>query len=196
MNPTDRISEIPQLPTQGGQANVPGVRRLWLIETRHVLGVLDPRTTGGVMTSWTLTPEGLNLAEDAVIHAFKFPADRGDFDQKSTTTVHGVVYAQSLVLDVPRDHSITALAAQRMTGRKWVAVYEDANGLRKLVGTTKQPLRFLAQQKTSPNGYAFSWMTETRQPAYFFNDNGLLDLLVADGGTAEFSYGFSYDFYS
>ena len=191
MNPTDRINLIPPLPNMGGQANVPGLRRLWLIEARHVLGLVDPRTVAGAITStWLLTPDGLQLSEDAVVQELKFPANRGDYEQKPLTTVQGIAYGQSIVLAVPRDNMTTALLVQRMTGRRWVAIYEDGNGQRKLIGTPKQPLSFLAQTKTSPNGYLFSWTTETKQPAYFFNDS---DIFLTE---ADFSFGFSYDFYS
>ncbi|RAI73304.1 hypothetical protein HMF3257_00610 [Spirosoma telluris] len=187
---------IPALPNQNGQANVPGFRKLWLIETRYILGMVDPRTIAGALADgWMLTATGLQIAEDAVIQAFKFPADRGEYSQKASVTIHGVSYAHSLSLMVPKDHPLVALVVQRMSGRKFVAVYQDANGLMKLVGSPKQPLRFLAEMKTSPNGYAFSWTTQTRHPAIFFTDPDLF-LTDRDGGPAEFSFGFSYDFYS
>ncbi|GAB3767697.1 hypothetical protein GCM10028818_00960 [Spirosoma horti] len=193
MTPTDRTPAIPALPNQAGQANVPGLRKLWLIETRYVRELIDPRTQSGALAGWNLNETGVQLHEDAVIQLLKFPSDRGDYKQSSAVSVQGVVYAQSIALRVPNDHPATALIVQRMTGRKFVAIIQDANGQRKLIGTPKQPLRFLAQHAASPNGYAFSWVCETRQPAYFFTDNGLLDTLGAD---ADFSYGFSYDFFS
>ena len=194
MNPNDRISTIPALPNQNGTANVPGLRRLLLIETRHLLGLIDPRTVLGTLTAgWSLTPTGLQLSEDAIVQSLKFPSDRGDYNQKPKSSVHGVAYEQAISLTVPNDHPDTALVVQRMTRRKWVAIYQDANGHLKLIGTPKQPLRFLAQYDVSPSGYLFSWVGETRQPAYFFCDNGLLDLV---GANADFSYGFSYDFFS
>lgn len=193
MNPVDQISVIPALPNQAGQANVPGLRRLWLIEARHLLGLIDPRTVPGyVGSNWLLTPTGLQIAEGARVQEFKFPANRADYSQKAIVTVHGVAFEQSITLVVPRDHMTTALAVQRMTGRKWVAIYQDANGQRKVVGTPKQPLNFLADFKTSPNAYLFSWATATKQPAYYFNDDGFFAGLT----DAEFSYGFDYDYFS
>lgn len=193
MNPVDRTSTIPALPNQGGQANVSGLRRLWLIEARHLLGLTDPRTVPGfISANWLLSPTALQLTEDARIQAFKFAADRGDYQQKASVGVQGVLFEQALTLVVPKDHMTTALVVQRMTGRKWIAIYQDANGQRKVIGTPRQPLRFTADLKASPNGYLFSWTTATRQPAYFFNDDGLL-LGQTD---ADFSSGFSYDFYS
>ncbi|GAB3803374.1 hypothetical protein GCM10028819_33180 [Spirosoma humi] len=194
MNPLDRIATIPALPNQNGAANVPGLRRLWLIETRHLLGLNDPLTVpNALQLGWLLSSTGLQLCEDAVLQSLKFPSDRGDYNQKAKVSVQGVSYEQVILLNVPNDHPATALVMQRMTKRKWVAIYQDANGNRKLIGTAKQPLRFLAQYDVSPSGYQFSWVGETRQPAYFFTDGGLLDTAGAD---ADFSYGFSYDFYS
>ncbi len=193
MNPIDRISVIPALSNQHGQANVPGLRRLWLMEVRHLLGMTDPRTIPGCIGStWILSPQGLQLSESALIQEFKFPADRGSYTQKAAVGVWGVGYDQALTLAIPRDHPTTALIVQRMTGRKWVAIYQDANDQLRVIGSPKQPLRFAAEQKTSPNAWQFSWTCQTRQPAYTLNDDGLiLGLLGAD-----FSFGFSYDFFS
>ena len=194
MNPLDRVPAIPAIPKQSGLANVPGLRRLWLIEARHVLGVIDPRTVPGVMmTGWQLTNVGLSLGEDAVLHSLVFPAERGDYEQKPVVTVQGVSYQHTLMLTVPRDHTTTALVMQRMINRRWLAIAQDANGQRKVIGTVKQPLRFLGSQKTSPNGFVFTWSGETGQPAYFFSDDGLLNFSNPD---AEFSYGFSDEFYT
>ncbi len=196
MNPIDRTTAIPALPKQGGQANVPGLRRLWLIEARHLLGVIDPRTLPGFLTSnWLLSPTGLNLGEDATLIEFRFPPDRANHEQKAANSVQGVVYNQRIVLDVPRDHPTTALAVQRMSGRKFVAICLDANGLYKVIGTAKQPLRFIADFSGKPNNYTFAWGTSTKQPAYFFNDTGLFVDSDSDFST-EFSNGFSYDFFS
>lgn len=196
MNPLNRVPAIPAIPKQGGLANVPGLRRLWLIEARHTLGVDDPRRTPGfAQNGWLLTPGGLALTEDAVLNSLAFPADWGSYEQKGVNTVQGVSYQQSMTLVLPRDHIITTLAVQRMMGRKWILLYEDANGLRKVVGTKKQPLRFSATLKSSPNNWVFAWVGETRLPAPVFNDNGLFVASDLDYST-EFSYGFSYDFFS
>lgn len=196
MNPLNRIPAIPAILKQGGLANVPGLRRLWLVEARHVLAVDDPRKIPGFITSnWLLTPEGLQLSEDAVLNALNFPTDWADYEQKAVVGVQGVSYQQSLTLRLPHDHIQTTLAVQRMMGRKWILIYEDANGLRKVVGTTKQPLRFLATLKTTPNAWLFSWVGETRQPAPLFNDKDLFQASDLNY-TTEFSYGFNYDFFS
>jgi hypothetical protein len=196
MNPINRVPAIPAIPKQGGLANVPGLRRLWMIEARHTLGVADPRRTAGfVQSNWLLTPDGLALAEDAVLNALTFPADWGSYEQKGANSVQGVSYQQNLTVVLPRDHIQTTLAVQRMMGRKWILLYEDANGLRKVVGTTKQPLRFSATLKSTPNNWVFAWVGETRLPAPVFNDNGLFVASDLDYST-EFSYGFSYDFFS
>ncbi len=170
---------------------MPGLRQLWLIEARHLLGLTDPRTLPTDLTGWTLPENGLQLSEDAQVINLRFLRDRSGYSQKATNSVHGIAYAQALVLEIPRDHAQTTLFVARMTGRKWVAVYQDGNGLYKLVGTPSQPLRFSAEFKAAPNGYMCSWTTDTRWPAYHLAEQPgrwLLD--------AEFSYGFSYDFYS
>lgn len=196
MNPLNRVPAIPAIPKQSGQANVPGLRRLWLIEARHTLGVDDPRRTPGfAQNGWLLTPNGLALTEDAVLNALAFPADWGSYEQKGVTTVQGISYQQNLTLVLPKDHIQTTLAVQRMSGRQWILIYQDANGLRKVVGTAKQPLRFGSTLKSNPNQWVLTWTGETRLPAPVFNDDGLFVASDLDY-TTEFSYGFSYDFFS
>jgi hypothetical protein len=173
---------------------VAGLRRLWLIETRHLLGFIEPRTLGGFIASnWLLAPFSLQLGEDTRIVSVKFPASRGSYNQKAQVGVQGVLYDQNLTFIVPRDHPTTTLFAQRVAGRRFVAIYEDANGLRKLIGTYKQPLRFSSELRTNPSAWSFSLSCQTKQPSYAWTDDGLLDTIGLD---ADFSFGFDYDFAS
>jgi hypothetical protein len=165
-----------------------------LIEARHLLGFIDPRTSPGfINSSWLLTPTSLQLGEDTKIVAVKFPASRGSYNQKASVGVQGVLYDQALTFIAPRDHLTTTLFAQRVAGRKWVAIYQDGNGLRKLIGTPKQPLRFTSELRSNPNAWAFSLIGQTKQPSYGWNDDGLLDTYALD---ADFSFAFDLDFAS
>ena len=189
MNLSDRTPAIPALPNQGGLANVPGLRRLWLIETRHVLALTDPRTVPlGTTFGWMLPANGLQLAENALVVALAFPAGRGDYEQKQAETVHGPEYQHLISLAVPKDDPIRANMFRLMTGRRWIGVYQDANGLRRVVGTIRQPLRFSVQMRTT--GYALAWVSRTAGPAPLINDPNLFD------ERAEFSYAFTYEFNS
>lgn len=186
---TARTVAIPALPPIAGQANVPGLRKLWLIEARYVLGLTDPRRVpGGAAPGWLLPPGGLQLAEGTPIVSFAFPSGRGDYDQKQTSTVQGDEYQHQLTLSVPKDHPVTAQAFRLMTGRRWVAVYQDANGLVRVVGTPRQPLRF--QVGMRPTGYTLTWVCRTPQPAPHLLDADLFSM------AADFTYGFSYEFFS
>ena len=194
MIPFDSISTIPALPNVGSQANVAGLRRLWLIETRHLLGFIEPRTLGGFISSnWLLAPFSLQLGEDTRIVSVKFPASRGSYNQKATVGIQCVLYDQSLTFIAPRDNYTATLFAQRVAGRKFVAIYEDANGLRKLIGTPKQPLRFTSELRTNPSAWSFSLSCQTKQPSYAWTDDNLLDTIGLD---ADFSFGFDTDFNS
>ena len=185
----DRTALVPALPNHAGLANVPGLRKLWLLEARYVLGLTDPRTVPlGTTSGWQLPPNGLQLAEDVAVVSLAFPSGRGDYDQKQSSTAQGDEYQQQLTLAVPKDHPQTAQAMRLMTGRRWVAVYQDANGLCRVVGTPRQPLRFQVQMK--PNGYALTWTCRTPQPAPHLLDADLFSQV------ADFSYGFTYDFFS
>jgi hypothetical protein len=170
MNTTDRTPVIPALPNQGGQANVPGLRRLWLLEARHVLQLIDPRQVpGATLAGWTLPEGGIVLQDDALIHDWLFSSSRGTYEEKSLTTVQGIGYDQLIKLVLPRDAPETTLALMQMTGRKWMAVYTDANGLIRLVGTPKQPLRFGHFLSIGQNERILTWTSVARLPAIYMN---------------------------
>lgn len=182
--PTDRIADLPELPTISQNTNVPGIRRLWLVDVRHVASLIDPRTLPDGLGGGLILPEGgLELIDDAVLYEFRFPADAGGYTQKSVVTPHGISYSQNLTLIVPKDHPQTALAFQRMVGRRWIAIYTDGNAQQKLVGTLQQPLRFTSELAVGVNRYALSWSTETRHPAWFLAETDSL-LLTAYFSTA------------
>jgi hypothetical protein len=182
MNSVDRTAEIPALPNQAGLANVPGLRRLWLIEVRHVLRFIDPRTQPNALDGgWYLPDSGLTLTDNALIHDWRFSATRGGFEEKVLNSVQGIQYGQAIKLILPNDHPLTALAIERMVGRKWLAIYTDGNGLVRLVGTPAQPLRLEQTHNTTPNRRELTWTGNTRQPAYYLRetDTTLFRLLLA-----------------
>ena len=184
IQPTDRSPDLPVLSTISQKANVPGIRRLWLVDVRQVVALTDPRTLPDGLCAGLVLPEGgLELQDDAVLYEFRFPADAGGFTQKSVVTVQGVSYHQTLTLSVPKDHPQTALAFERMAGRRWIAIYTDGNDLQKLVGTIRQPLRVTSELAVGVNRYTLSWSTETRHPAWFLAETDSL-LLTAYFSTA------------
>lgn len=165
---TDRTTTIPALSKQGGQTNLPGIRRLWLIESRHVAKWVDPRqVAGATCAGWVVAENGFNLCADAVIYDWRFSASKGDYQEKVVTTVQGVQYEQAIKLSLPRANPNTALALMRMTGRKWLAIYTDGNGLVRLVGTPKQPLRFAHNLLIGRNEQQLAWQCSTRLPAIY-----------------------------
>lgn len=172
MNSQDRTTAIPALPNQAGLANVPGLRRLWLIEARHVLHITDPRTVpGSLVAGWVLPGSAFSLTPDAVIHDWRFSSKRGRYEEKVTTTVQGIQYDQDIKLTLPRDAPETTLTVMRMTGRKWLAIYTDGNGLLRLVGTPKQPLRFAQALNLTNNSRELIWVGSTRNPSVFLSDS-------------------------
>ncbi len=182
MNPIDRTTDIPELPTPGGQANVPGLRRLGLVEARNVAGLTDPRKVPGAIDfGWFLSDQGLSLKDDAILYDWQFRSNQGSYEEKATTTVQGIVYSQSLKLVVPKDNPETTLACYRMGGRKWLAIYTDSNGLIRLVGTPKQSLRFDQQLTIGQNDRVLTFTADTKLPAIYLNaaDALLLSALIS-----------------
>ena len=186
MNSTNNI---PALSFTSVRSNLPGVRRLWLIDRREVVTVLDPRRLATLTDGWLLGPGGLQLAETATVHAWQFRAGQGTYTETAQTSAQGDSYRQLLVLTLPGDVPMTTLAVQRMAGREWVGVMEDVQGQRRILGTERQPLRFSSSLTAAPNR-TLTFLADTLLPAPFLNDK---DIFSTD---ADFSYGFSYDFYS
>ncbi|MCX6216379.1 hypothetical protein [Spirosoma sp.] len=188
MTPIDRTPDIPALPNHGGQANVPGLRRLWLIEARHVLAVVDPRTVPGILdVGWHLPSQGLNLTEDAIIYDWRFRSRQGSYEEKTTITVQGIVYGQSIKLVVPKDAPETTLACYRMGRRKWLAIYHDSNGLVRLVGTPNQPLRFDQQLTIGANERVLTFTGESKLPSLYITEADVLYLSALLGFESDFS---------
>lgn len=193
MTPVDRTTALPALPKLAGQANVPGLRRLWLVEDRHVLGVVDPRTQPGNLNCWKLPKGGLTL-----INGEAFPyvtlacrAALGTYNQRNVTGAQGIAWAQTVSITLPGDHPQTQLAIARLLGRRWVAVIQDANGLGRLISLPKYPLRFETAYGTNPSSHNLVGSTTTLQPALGFDEFWLFE-----NAEAEFSYAFSDEFNS
>lgn len=188
MNPLDRTTEIPALPNQGGQANVPGLRRLWLVEARHVVNFFDPRQVPGALyAGWVLPEGGLGLSDDALIHDWRFPTKRGTYEEKTVTSVQGIQYDQSIKLVLPKDARETTFALMQMSGRKWLAIYTDGNGLIRLVGTPKQPLRFGHSLTIGQNDRVLQWTCSTKLPSIYLNDADALALSAFLAYQSDFS---------
>lgn len=193
MTPVDRTTDIPALPKQAGQTNVPGIRRLWLVEDRHVLGVIDPRTQPGTLTSWALPEGGLTLIDGEAFPyvALTCRAALGTYNQRTVATVQGVAYAQTVGITLPRYHPQTQLVLARLMGRRWVAVIQDANDLGHLISLPQYPLRFDIAFGANPSSFNLVGSTLTPQPALGFSDFWLFE-----NEGAEFSYAFSDEFNS
>ena len=120
----------------------------------------------------------------------------GSFDEQHNESAQGDFYKVKLQVLVPHDTPDVAEAVQRLTGGKYLAAYQDGNGLTKLVGTKEWPLRFAAdletgKKATDRNGYPLTFSAEipTRAPFYLAQEVGIIPTRRA--WSAGFNFGFS-----
>jgi hypothetical protein len=125
---------------------------------------------------WYLPDQGLQLVDDAPIYDWLFSANRGGYEEKATNSVQGILYEQAVKLVLPKDNPDVRLALERMAGRKWLLIYTDANGLTRLVGTKRQPLRLQQQFSNGRNEHVLTWTGNTRLPALYLTDADALSL--------------------
>lgn len=165
-----RISDLPNLSPAAGQPNLTGVRRLWLIEARHVADIIDPATVPGDRASHILPEDALQLTAGAVVYFLSFSPRRCSYDEQEQASSQGVSYAGRIALTIPRDNPVTALVADRTSRRQWVAIFEDANDQVRVAGTVRQPLYVSHSFSTSAAERQLVFSTVTRYPAPFLSE--------------------------
>ena len=76
------------------------------------------------------------------------------FTEESQQTPNGEVYKQKFAAIRPKDDKDISLLLNEMRNQKFIIDYTDANGQRKLIGTTDEPLFFssVLNTKTSVAG--------------------------------------------
>lgn len=119
----------------------------------------------------------------------------GQYQEPDEENEQGDRLQARLSITVPRDAPDVAVAIQRYRElRYFLALYQDANGLCKLVGSREWPLRFrgalsTGQRTGDPNGYTLQFAAEQPAPAAFYH--------TFAGSASErrvFSAGFSFGF--
>lgn len=179
---------LPLLPLPPNDCpTVGGVRQLRVWPASNVR---LPAYTGVRLTMPLIVLDPQNYAD------IWFLPDSAGFEEPENFTEQGDFYKPSLQLVVSKDDPDLMEAIERLRAvRQFVAVYRDANGQVKLVGTPQHPLRFAAGLETGKrpgerNGYPLSFTGQTPRPAPFYS------MLLP--GTAPlrraFSAGFSFGF--
>lgn len=137
----------------------------------------------------------LDLLDGANYLDIVFSPDSGGYDEALQETEHGDFQKQKLELWVPRDTPEVGYWMERLTGIRCVAIYQDSNGVAKLIGSKRQPLRFshkleTGQGASSKNGHLISFSGECSHKALYYQM-----FEVPPAGTRKvFSAGFNFGF--
>jgi len=124
-----------------------------------------------------------------------FAPDAGGYEEQHQETEHGDFLKQSLSLWVPRDTPDAGHWMDRLTGIRCLALYMDSNGVCKLIGSKRQPLRFshkleTGQGASGKNGHQLTFNGECSHKALFY---GMFE--VPPAGTRKvFNPGFTFGF--
>lgn len=162
-----------------------GAVRLW--PAANVVGY--PAAPGSNLT------QALTFLDPGNYADVYFLPDAAGFTEPQGETEQGTFYKPSLQFVIAKDAPDAAEALARLAGGRFVAAYQDANGLTKLVGTPQWPLRFSRDLETGKksgdrNGYACTLAGETPDPAPFY----LTQELAPPAARRAFSAGFSFGF--
>ena len=96
------------------------------------------------------------------------------YTETKSKTQHGTPYKRKLVGFVPKDSEALANQFDGMEGSKFVLIYDDNNGKKKLIGSIDSPLEFTADLDTKEdasgrNGHTISFTGNGPHKAYFYN---------------------------
>lgn len=116
----------------------------------------QPENMGGVLRIWAVPPTDYSIAgtvltitNDLETVELLLKEDSAGFTEDMTLSEKGKVYKTELSGIVPCINSDTDVTIAGMERRcKYVAIFEDGNGVFRLAGTRAVPLRFAAKAAT------------------------------------------------
>ena len=148
--------------------NIGGLEKFQFIPVNDIISI--PRATNHVITE-AITIDALSGAQwfDAYV-------TEGSLGYKETEkkNQHGNSYDRILVGLVPKDTETLADLFDEMEGFRYVIIYTDNNGKKKVVGSIESPLQFKADMDTKVdangrNGHPITFFGSSSHKAYFYN---------------------------
>lgn len=117
-----------------GKSNAAGLRKLRLIMTTDVVGIMPN------IDSWIVPKGGILLREKTKVISMKFAI--GTYNETLETNEQGDVWQCTIEIEVPRDAPNRTQSINSLRGKRFIGLTADRNGTYKVLGTLKQPLRF------------------------------------------------------
>lgn len=145
--------------------NVPGLVRFWFVPVQGVASL--PQRVGTTIFDDILLKQGYRWFTGEV------SVDSLDYQEPWKEDEVGGFFDIKLSGFVPKDTPTSNLAFYQMKRQRYLAIYEDRNGNRKLVGDLEHTLEFT--YKLSPgrsgndsNGFEFTFSTRGDSAAFFY----------------------------
>lgn len=144
------------------RSNAAGLQKFSLIGVTDIDSiVLNPE-------SWSILASGIKTVASYYIYEFKFKA--GAYTEEKELTEHGYVYRSTIELLIARDDAYRCISAKSLTNQRFIAVIEDLNGICKVIGLKKQPVKLTSSklENSTKNTYRFVFESVQKYPSLFF----------------------------
>jgi hypothetical protein len=145
--------------------NQGGINLLRLIPVQHIVSIPEPVQM--------LISEDILLEDGTTFYQVLFSENSGSYKETFAEEDNGEFFKQLLQVTVPKDRPAVAHFCDQLTGVRCVAIYQDANGYDKLIGSLEYPLTFKGDLETgaasvSRNGHTIAFAADSPHKAYFF----------------------------
>ncbi len=119
-----------------GKSNASGLRKFRLI------GVSDVKEINPKLSSWSIPTGGIVLLNPKVVD-MKFEGV-AFYNEDLVPSEQGDAWQTVVELNVPKDFANRTLSLNSMRGKTFIGLSTDRNGVTKVLGTVRQPLRIVA----------------------------------------------------
>ncbi|WP_428657656.1 hypothetical protein [Runella sp.] len=174
-------------------SNAAYVRRLYLLDSATLDGLLDPIRFPNAINSLTIPVDGLAVSIGTELTYLDFQPKTCVFNENRNLDSNGYLYEVGFSFDFPRDRFEIVSWAQSTRYKEYVALWEDYTGTAYITGTNEIGLEVnITRSITALNKMAVQVSGKMVTPTYYLESVDLSLFFPA----ADFSFNFSLDFNS
>ncbi|MEM7163755.1 MAG: hypothetical protein AAF487_15110 [Bacteroidota bacterium] len=152
------------------------------------LKAYEGKSTGGILAVYLQLVEnviqipsasGINLSNDINPSSFQKinPLDSTARFKETSKVIHGSQsYNYEIPFSIRKDRSVVTQLLSNLMNRKLIAITEDFEGLRRVIGSLDEPARLnwtfnKGESISSPNRYDVVITCQQTNPAYYYSGN-------------------------
>jgi hypothetical protein len=175
-----------------GETNASGIRRIKLIDVNDVLSIKKPYFNKD-NDSWYVPLSGFRLKPQAAIISIDFFSGLAGMTENMVESESGITFQSNVETSVKIDNPDCAISVSLLVDRGLIGLVEDRNGICKVLGDLKQPLRLVSTVVSiGGNERLLGFGCEMKHQAYFIET--IREEYLFLGHTRAFSKGFSFGF--